>query len=107
MMEFRETSIFTRRVMALLSDDEYAVLQKFLCEKPDAGTVIPGTGGIRKLRWAGSGRGKRGGVRVIYYHWVPESILYMLSAYAKNEMPDLPRAAYQRFRGMIEEEFTR
>ena len=105
-MEFRETSSFTKRIGDLLADDEYALLQEFMRENPDAGAVVPGSGGIRKLRWAGSGRGKRGGIRVIYYHWVPDSLLYMLSVYAKNEMSDIPQAAYQRFKNMIQEEFT-
>ena len=105
-MEVRETSIFTRRITELLTDDDYAVLQECLRENPDAGDLVPGAGGIRKLRWAGSGRGKRGGIRVIYYHWVPDGFLYMLSAYAKNEMPDLPRDAYNRLKKLIQEEFT-
>jgi mRNA-degrading endonuclease RelE of RelBE toxin-antitoxin system len=104
-MEFRETSIFTRRINDLLSDEDYAQLQEYLRENPDAGVVVPGSGGIRKLRWAETGRGKRGGIRVIYYHWVPESVLYMLSVYAKNEMPNLPHAAYRRLKVLIEEEF--
>ena len=66
-MVFVETPIFCRRVQEYLDDDEYAELQTFLAERPDAGNVIKGSGGMRKLRWAGSGRGKRGGLRVIYY----------------------------------------
>jgi len=62
-----ETHIFTRKLKALLTDDEYRKLQNELVLRPDAGKIIPGSGGLRKLRWAGSGRGKRGGVRVIYY----------------------------------------
>src|SRR5437762_2868018 len=61
---FVETPVFTRRVQEHLSDDDYAVLQSFLAERPDAGKIIKHSGGIRKLRWAGSGRGKRGGLRV-------------------------------------------
>jgi len=66
-----ETSVFTRRITELLSDDEYRELQATLVERPKAGPVIPGSGGIRKLRWSASGRGKRGGARVIYY-WATE-----------------------------------
>ncbi len=62
-----ETRTFTRQVTALLSDDEYRALQTELAGRPDAGAIIQGSGGIRKLRWSVHGRGKRGGVRVIYY----------------------------------------
>jgi len=62
-----ETSIFTRRVMELLLDDEYRELQATLVDRPDAGPVIPGSGGLRKIRWSTSGHGKRGGSRIIYY----------------------------------------
>lgn len=105
-MEFRETSVFTRQLQRLMPDDEYLRLQQFMNEDPEAGSVIPGSGGLRKLRWAGSGRGKRGGVRIIYYYWVPEGLLYLLAVYAKNEMDDLPDDAYQRFRKMVEREFS-
>ena len=64
-MEIIETSIFTRRVSELLSNEAYRELQSELVIRPAAGAVIAGSGGLRKLRWAGSGRGKRGGVRVI------------------------------------------
>ncbi|MHB1941558.1 MAG: hypothetical protein ACYCP0_00670 [Acidiferrobacteraceae bacterium] len=66
-MEFIEAPPFTRLVHKYLADDEYAALQWALTLRPEAGAVIPGSGGIRKLRWAGKGHGKRGGLRVIYY----------------------------------------
>lgn len=62
-----ETSIFTRQVQALLTEDEYRELQIVLVSRPNLGSVIKGSGGLRKVRWASSGKGKRGGVRVIYY----------------------------------------
>jgi len=62
-----ETPIFTRRTQSILEDDEYRLLQAQLIQKPDAGKIIPGSGGLRKLRWSASGHGKRGGIRVIYY----------------------------------------
>lgn len=67
MFSFIETRLFTKLVLEYLSDDEYSSLQKALTRNPDAGSVIPGSGGVRKLRWAAPGRGKRGGYRVIYY----------------------------------------
>jgi len=65
MFSFIETSLFTRLVRQYLSDQEYGELQSHLIEYPDAGAVIRGAGGVRKLRWAAAGRGKRGGYRVI------------------------------------------
>jgi hypothetical protein len=83
-VEFIETPTFTRGITQLLSDDEYAKLQIALVQNPALGDVIRGGGGIRKLRYALSGRGKRGGVRVIYY-WLNESHqIYMLLVYAKS-----------------------
>jgi mRNA-degrading endonuclease RelE of RelBE toxin-antitoxin system len=86
-----ETSVFTRRVTALLSNDEYRELQATLVDRPKAGSVIPGSGGIRKLRWSASGRGKRGGARVIYYWATEQERILMLLIYAKNESEDLTR----------------
>ena len=89
MAVFFETSVFTRRVTELLSDDEYAELQGVLVANPNAGDVIPGSGGLRKMRWAIQGRGKRGGARVIYYHLISRDQFYMLLIYGKNEQDDL------------------
>jgi mRNA-degrading endonuclease RelE of RelBE toxin-antitoxin system len=86
---FVETPIFAKRVHHYLDDDEYAELQTSLAARPEAGSLIKGSGGIRKLRWSGSGRGKRGGLRVIYYWWVPKDRISMLLLYPKNEMDDL------------------
>ncbi len=87
-MEIVETSGFTRRIKELLSDDEYRLLQQFLVDNPDSGSVIPHSGGFRKIRWGLHGRGKRGGVRVIYYSQV-DDWLYMILVYAKNEQDNL------------------
>jgi hypothetical protein len=89
MAVFFETSVFTRRVTALLRDDEYAALQQVLVENPKAGDLIAGSGGLRKLRWGLEGRGKRGGARVIYYHVISRDQFYMLLIYGKNEQDDL------------------
>ncbi len=97
-----ETSIFTRRVTAVLSDDEYRELQATLVKRPKAGSVIPGSGGIRKLRWSASGRGKRGGARVIYYWATEQERILMLLIYAKNESEDLTRDQIKMLRYIVE-----
>ena len=89
MVVFVETPIFTRRVCACMDDDEYGRLQSFLAERPEVGKIIPASGGIRKLRWAGSGRGKRGGLRLIYFWWVARDRISMLMVYPKSEQDDL------------------
>ena len=65
MISFIETKLFTRLVQDYLSDDEHAALRQALLADPEAGAIIPGSGGVRKLRWGVAGRGKRGGIRVI------------------------------------------
>jgi hypothetical protein len=89
-MVFIETSLFTKLVYTYLTEDEYLGLQSFLLAYPDAGPVVPGSGGVRKLRWAVAGRGKRGGVRVIYYWKRPDGEIWMLTLYAKNEVSTIP-----------------
>jgi hypothetical protein len=89
MVVFVETPIFTRRICACMGDDEYGRLQSFLAEHPEMGKIIRASGGIRKLRWAGSGRGKRGGLRFIYFWWVARDRISMLMVYPKSEQDDL------------------
>jgi mRNA-degrading endonuclease RelE of RelBE toxin-antitoxin system len=88
-VEIIETPVFTRKIKDVLSDDEYGKLQWALVINPEAGAVIPGSGGLRKLRWAISGRGKRGGLRVIYYWYTQDEKIYMLLPYKKSEQEDL------------------
>lgn len=99
-----ETPVFTRRIRELLEDDEYAALQYALMLDPELGDRIPGTGGMRKVRWSAEGRGKRGGIRVIYYHWSQAGRLYMLYAYAKNQQGDLTPEQKRVLKRLIEEE---
>ncbi len=89
-MVFIETSTFTKLVYDYLSDEEYQALQYFLMLHPDAGDVMPGSGGMRKVRWAMAGRGKRGGVRVIYYWKRQNDEIWMVTLYAKNEASTIP-----------------
>lgn len=104
-MEFVETKSFTRRVMAALTDAEYSALQDVLTQRPDAGVLIPGAGGLRKIRWASSGHGKRGGCRVIYYWYVAGATIVMLDLYAKNERSDIPKVFLKQLAAAVKEEF--
>ena len=89
MFTFIESSAFERVCPVYLDDSEYAELQQFMMQNPEAGRVVPGAGGVRKLRWARAGMGKRGGVRVIYYFYNDSAPLYLLHAYAKAGKDDL------------------
>ena len=100
-----ETGAFTVRIRMFLVDEEYRHLQAALAGRPDAGVVIPGTGGLRKLRWSGSGRGKRGGIRVIYFWHQSTARLLLLMAYAKNERDDLSETQKRALRRIIETEY--
>jgi len=100
-----ETSIFTRQVQRLLTDDEYRQLQVALVERPDLGAIIIGSGGIRKARWAARGHGKSGGVRVIYYWATAQGQLLMLLIYAKGEQDDLSPSQLRILRKIVEEDY--
>ena len=85
-----ETSAFTKYLPDYLSDEDYHALQSYLMQKPDAGAIVRGTGGIRKVRWAPVGKGKRGGVRVIYYWKRPDHEIWMLTIFSKSEKSTIP-----------------
>jgi hypothetical protein len=104
-MVISETSIFTRQIRSLLTDDEYRELQVTLVHRPNAGALIVGSGGLRKLRWGAQGRGKRGGVRVIYYWAVSSEQILLLLIYAKNAQDDLTPAQLKALRKMVTEEY--
>lgn len=105
MIRFIETPVFTRQIIDLLDEDEYAALQAALVFQPELGDLIPSTGGLRKVRWGESrrGRGKRGGVRVIYYWYVDESLVYFLIAYSKGQRDDLTTDQKRTLRRIVEE----
>ncbi|HBI8545589.1 TPA: type II toxin-antitoxin system RelE/ParE family toxin [Escherichia coli] len=88
-MLFIETEIFTEDVQKLLTDDEFSRFQFFLALNPDDGEVIPETGGLRKVRWVSGGKGKRAGVRVIYFHQVKHYEIRLLLIYRKGIKDDL------------------
>ena len=88
-MTFNELSNFTKQVIKLLDDESYAQLQIELYHRPELGKLIKGSKGLRKVRWAAKGRGKSGGVRVIYYWWVENELITFCDIYSKNEKEDL------------------
>ena len=101
-----ETPIFTKRISQALDDEQYRRLQAALVTAPRSGAVIPSGGGLRKLRWAGSGRGKRGGTRVIYRWFAERDRLFMLFVFLKNERDDLSAQQLRRLRVVAESEFS-
>ena len=102
-MRFVETPVFTRALLDLLSDDEYRSLQLALMLRPDAGDLIPGSGGLRKFRWSLSGKGKRGGTRLIYYWQRGGEVIYMLYIYAKSRQVDLTREQMKTLSKLVKE----
>ena len=104
-MRFIETPVFTASLRRTLDDATYRALQLALLLRPEQGPVLVGSGGLRKLRWGTGDRGKRGGVRVIYYWDAPNETFYILYLYAKNEQGDLTPAQLKLLRRIVEEEF--
>ena len=90
MFTFIESAVFERVCALYLDDDEYAELQQFMMERPEAGNLVPGTGGVRKLRWKLKGMGKRGGLHVIYYVRYQPNEIWMLTLYAKAKQENAP-----------------
>jgi len=101
-MEFIEATAFTKYVYDYLSDDEYLGLQNFLLLYPESGKVVPGSGGVRKIRWAMMGKGKSGGVRVIYYFKRQDDEIWLLTIYSKNEVENIPAHILRKIAKEIE-----
>ena len=100
-----ETPVFNRQVQDLLADDDYRLLQVALINRPDLGVVIRGSGGLRKVRWNLPGKGKRGGVRIIYYWAVAQDQLLMLFMYPKNVRDDLTPAQVKILKQIVEKDY--
>jgi hypothetical protein len=101
-MVFIETSIFTREIQRRLPDESYRMLQSVLMLRPDAGSVIRGSGGLRKIRWNLPGSGKRGALRVIYF-WSPPDTIFLLFPYRKTDQEDLTSEQLKLLRKMVKE----
>ena len=101
--EFIETPIFTKIVLHYLTDDEYARLQVHLNANPEAGVVVPGSGGVRKFRWGLAGRGKRGGLRVIYYLRRKQDRIWMLTLYGKSARENIPANLLREMKEAIDD----
>jgi len=89
-VEFIEAVAFTRYIYEYLTEDEYLGMQSFLFNYPETGKVIRGSGGLRKLRWASTGKGKSGGLRIIYYYKKDAAEIWLLTIYSKREIDDIP-----------------
>lgn len=96
-----ETPFFLRKAATMLDEDERSELVTFLGMNPEAGDVIPEAGGVRKVRWAAQGRGKRGGVRVIYYFHSETFPLFLLTVYSKNQKANLTQAERDEFKKLV------
>ena len=104
-MRFVETPIFTKRIKGLLDDEDYRALQSALLLRPEQGALMKGSGGLRKIRWAHRARGKRGGIRVIYYWHLTDETFYMLFAYPKTAQDDLTAEQLRALRRAVREGF--
>ena len=102
MISFVETKLFTRLVEQYLTDEEYSLLQRKLIDDPEAGSVSPGSGGIRKMRWGMAGRGKRGGLRVIYFLRTRQGQVWMLTLYPKNVADNIPAHVLKQIKDEID-----
>ena len=101
-MNVLRLAIFSKRAKKLFTEAEIEAIAAYLSQFPEKGAVIPGTNGLRKLRWSVGSRGKRGGSRVIYYYHVPESLVLLLSAYAKNQQEYMDPSEKQILKAAVE-----
>ena len=101
-----ETKLFSRQIAELLDDEEYRQLQEYLCSVPDAGDLIKGSGGLRKIRWRRAGSGKRGGIRAVYYWLTNRDQLFMLAAYAKSDQADMTPKQLEVLSALVAQELA-
>lgn len=105
-MVFKETSVFTKQIERLIPDEQYREFHQELIFNPQAGNVIKGSGGLRKIRWRTASGGKRGGIRVIYYWYSEDKEIFLLLAYGKNETEDLTAKEIKLLRTLIEDNLS-
>jgi hypothetical protein len=105
---FVELPAFERHRGRYLDDDAFRSLQNLLLSDPEAGDLIPGTGGLRKLRFSeqGRGKGKRGGLRVVYYWWTAGLQFWLFTLFSKDDLTDLTPQQKKTFKGMIKAELA-
>lgn len=103
-MKIIETTVFTKKISSLLTDEEYRNFQNELILNPEKGKIIRGSGGLRKVRWGISGRGKSGGVRIIYYWILKKDTILMLLVYPKNEQDNLTPSQLKILKSLVEKE---
>jgi hypothetical protein len=105
-MEFVEAPAFTRNLRGYFNDDDYRELQTALAANPELGDLMPGTGGFRKMRWADArrGKGRRGGLRIIYYYFPSDYQIWLMTLYDKGEAADLTAAEKKMLKRAIEGE---
>lgn len=100
-----ESPIFQKQIICTLSDEDYRLFQSMLLKRPDAGRIITGSGGLRKVRWAAQGHGKRGGLRIIYYWFSARGTILLLFVYPKNAQENLTPDQLKQLKKVIEEEY--
>ena len=101
-VSFVETKVFSKRIEKLIGDESLAALQVELARNPETGPVIEGTGGLRKARWALKGRGKSGGIRVIYLYLRIRNVIYLVYAFSKDESDDLTPDQKKQLKAIVE-----
>lgn len=104
MLTIVETPLFSKLVFDYLTDDEFAEFQFFLAENPEAGDVVPGSGGVRKIRWEQRGMGKSGGARIIYFNRLSSGEIWLLTIYAKAKQENAPAHILKAMKEAIEYE---
>jgi hypothetical protein len=105
-MEFIEAPAFTRHLAGYLDEEEYRALQEDLANNPEAGDLMPGTGGFRKVRWRDTrrGKGRRGGLRIVYYYFLSDRQIWLMTLYDKGEAADLSAKEKKALKEAIEAE---
>ena len=105
LVEFKRFRLFEKSCAGLFSEHDVSELELVLMADPEAGDLIPGTKGLRKIRRPLTGRGKRAGARVIYYHVVSDHQILLLYAYGKNQQGDLTPTQAKQLAHLVREEF--